>query len=171
MTSKKVIAAIAVLALTASVMAPAMATSFASWQKVTSGNVVPQNSQTTKLTLVAADAVPRHTSVLGGFAWIYASGPNTAFAVTTHNGVRDSNQNPDGWHAHNVLLASGTGNSDACIAGVSDDTTAGISIQGNTLTVNVRNSTFTGSLSGSAVAFSIQGDNGCSSGLGIKLNP
>ncbi|MDE1725477.1 MAG: hypothetical protein KGH76_06240 [Thaumarchaeota archaeon] len=171
MTSKKIIAAIAILALTASVMAPAMATSFASWQKVTSGSVVPQNSQTTKLTLTAADIIPKHTSVLGGFAWIYSGGPNTAFAVTTHNGARDSNQNPNGWHAHNVLLAQGTGSSDACIAGVSDDTTAGISIQGNTLTVNERNSTFTGSLSGAPVAFSIQGDGGCSSGLGIKINP
>lgn len=171
MNSKTMIAAIAVLALTASVMAPAMATSFASWQKATSGTVVSQNDQTTKLTLTAADTIPRHTSVLGGFAWIYASGPNTAFAVTTHNGVRDSNQNPDGWHVHNVVLSAGTGNSDACIASVSDDTTAGISIQGNTLSINERNSQLTGPVSGTPVAFSIQGDGGCSSGLGIKVNP
>jgi hypothetical protein len=154
--------------LAISMIVPAMA-SAATWQHVETSSITPTSSQTSTLTVVASDTIPKHTSILGGFAWLYSSGPNTAFVVVTHSGVRDSNQNPDGWHTHNVLLGAPGSNSDACIAGLSD-TTAGISIQGNTVNVNVINSELTGTLSGSAKAFTIVGDTGCSSGLGVVLS-
>lgn len=167
MTNKILVAAIigAVLALGTAGNAFAAA----SWQGISSSSVTPKNDQTTTLSVTATDTIPNHTGVLGGFAWVYAGGPNTAFVVVTHNGVRDSNQNPGGWHVHNVLLGGPGTVSAACIESVSPDTTAGISIHGNTINVNVRNSEFTGSLSDSStvVAFSIVVDSGCTSGLGV----
>lgn len=168
MTRKTIIATLSVAILVAVAITPAMATS--SWQHVVSASVTPKNDQTTTLSVTALDNIPRHTDVLGGFAWVYAGGPNTAFVAVTHSGVRDSNQNPDGWHAHNVKLAFGqsTG-SNACITGLSD-ANVGLSIQGNTLTVNARNSELTGPYSGTAAAFTIVVDGGCASGLGVNLS-
>src|SRR5260370_18653836 len=170
MTSKILLATIATV-LTASIILPAMAISFAPWQIVSSSSVTAIGSQVTQASVTAAAPIPIQSSVLGGFAWFYASGPNTVFAATTHNGVRDSNQNPNGWHVHNVQLTTGTATSTACIAGVSSDTTAGLSIQGDAMKVNVHDSELSGPLTGSAVAFSIVVDSGCSSGLGVVVNP
>ncbi|HJU14065.1 MAG TPA: hypothetical protein VJ792_06365 [Candidatus Nitrosotalea sp.] len=172
MISKLVLGAITAAVLAALVISPAMATGPASWQHVVSSSVTAKNGQTSTLGVVAADNIPRHTDVLGGFAWVYASGsPNTVFVAVTHNGVRDSTQNPDGWHTHNVNLAFGASpGSNACITGLAD-TNAGLSIQGNTLSVNVRNSELTGSLTNSAVAFTIVADPGCAgTGLGVDLS-
>jgi len=148
---------------------PVTATGPSSWQHVVSSSVNSENIQTSSLSVNAADSIPRHTDVLGGFAWIYANGPNTAIVATTHTGVRDSEQNPDGWHAHNVHLGPGGHNSDACIIGLSD-ANVGLSIQGSTLSMNVRNSELTGTLSNSAAAFTIVPDVGCGSGLGVVLS-
>ena len=148
---------------------PAMATGPATWQHVVSSSVNSKNAQTSTLTVNAADDIPVHTGVLGGFAWIYANGPNNAIVAATHDGVRDSAQNPDGWHAHNVQLGPGGLNSNACITGLSD-ANVGLSIHGNTLSMNVRNSELTGTLSGSAAAFTIVPDTGCGSGLGVVLS-
>lgn len=148
---------------------PVMATGPASWQHVVSSSVNSENTQTSTLSVSAADNIPRHTDVLGGFAWIYASGPNTAIVAATHNGVRDSSQNPNGWHAHNVQLGSPGHNSNACITGLSD-ANVGLSIQGNALSMNVRNSELTGTLSNAAAAFTIVPDTGCGSGLGVVLS-
>jgi len=148
---------------------PAMAAGPETWQHVTSSSVNSKNSQTSVLSVTASDNIPRHTSVLGGFAWIYASGPNTAIVATSHSGVRDSGQNPDGWHAHNVQLGSAGSNSDACITGLSD-ANVGLSIHGNTISMNVRNSELTGTLSNGAAAFTIVPDTGCASGLGVVLS-
>jgi hypothetical protein len=150
-------------------MVPVMATGPEIWQHVVSSSINSKNTQTSTLSVSAADIIPKHTDVLGGFAWIYADGPNTAIVATTHSGVRDSGQNPDGWHAHNVQLGAGGHNSDACITGLSD-ANVGLSIQGNTLSMNVRNSELTGTLSDKASAFTIVPDTGCSSRLGVVLS-
>ena len=150
-------------------IAPAMATGAETWQHVVSSSVNSKNPQTSVLSVSAADSIPTHTGVLGGFAWIYAGGPNTAIVAATHSGVRDSIQNPDGWHAHNVQLGPGGQNSDACIVGLSD-ANVGLSIQGNTLSMSVRNSELTGTLSNTAAAFTIVPDAGCGSGLGVVLS-
>ena len=142
-----------------------------SWQHVNSSSVTPKNSETTIVSAVAADNIPRQTSVLGGFAWLYASGPDTVFVAVTHSGVKDSGQNPNGWHTHNVQLAIGASTgSDACITALGADTYAGIAINGNTINVNVRNLQLTGALSGGATAFTIVPDGGCGSGLGVNLS-
>ncbi|MDE1844958.1 MAG: hypothetical protein KGI10_06475 [Thaumarchaeota archaeon] len=169
MTSK-LMATMLVAALATIVAVPAFATSFASWQSVSDSNISTGNGMTT-FTINAGDTIPIKTNVLGGFGWFYADGPNTVFAVTTHNGVQDSVQNPNGWHVHNVQLTGETPvSATACIGSVSDVTTAGISIHGNTLNVNVPNTKLTGSLKQGAVAFSIVGDGGCGSGLGVLVN-
>lgn len=170
MTNKILVTAIigAVLAL----VTTGSAFAAASWQHVVSSSVTPKNDQTTTLSVTAADTIPRHTDVLGGFAWIYLSGPNTVFVAVTHNGVRDSNQNPDGWHSHNVQLAFGASpNTKACIVGLSN-ANVGISIQGSTLNVNARNSELTGTfVPGGATAFTIVPDTGCTvTGLGVNLS-
>ncbi len=161
-------ASLAVAFLATMIMTPVFAAE--SWQHVNSSTVTPLNSQVTRATVVAADKIPTTTSVLGGFAWLYASGPNTAFVAVTHNGVKDSTQNPNGWHTHNVSLGPGGANSDACITGLGPDTFAGVAINGDTINVNVRNSQLTGTLSGGATAFTIVGDAGCGSGLGVTLS-
>lgn len=172
MKSKILLGAALAAVLATVAIAPAMATGPASWQHVTSSSLTAKNGQTSTLGVVAADSIPRHTDVLGGFAWFYASGsPNTVFVAVTHSGVRDSAQNPDGWHTHNVSLAIGASpGSDACITGLVD-TNAGLSIQGNSLSVNVRNSELTGTLTNSATAFTIVTDSGCTgTGLGVDLS-
>ena len=150
-------------------IAPAMATGPETWQHVVSSSVNSKNTQTSVLSVSAAGSIPIRTGVLGGFAWIYADGPNTAIVATTHSGVRDSGQNPDGWHAHNVQLGSAGQNSDACIVGLSD-ANLGLSIHGKTLSMSVRNSELTGTLSNNAAAFTIVPDTGCGSGLGVVLS-
>ena len=137
---------------------------------------VNEKNQTIKLSLSAADTIPRNTDELAGFAWLYADGSNTAFAITIHdadlnndgkNDVRDSLQNPNGWHGHNVILAAPPEDTDEnttfCIAEISDAPNAGISFakQGTEVTVNVRNSQLTGDISDTAAAFSIVVDVAC----------
>jgi hypothetical protein len=146
-----------------------MATGPASWQHVVSSSVDSKNSHTSTLSVKAADNIPKHTDVWGGFAWLYASGPDQAIVAVTHNGVKDSHQNPNGWHAHNVQLGAPGSNSDACITGLSD-ANVGLSIHGDTLSMNVRNSELTGQLSNAATAFTIVPDTGCTSGLGVVLS-
>lgn len=170
MTSKIFVAAIIGIALIIASTGSAFAAS--GWQHVVSSSVTSKNDQTATLSVTASDSIPRHTSVLGGFAWIYGSGPNTVFVAVTHNGVRDSLQNPDGWHTHNVQLSFGASpNTAACITGLSD-VNAGLSIQGNTLNVNVRNSELTGTfLPNAATAFTIVPDSNCAgTGLGVNLS-
>jgi hypothetical protein len=171
MTSKIILGAALTAVFAVIMIVPAMATGPASWQHVVSSSVNSKNGQTSTLGVVASDNIPRHTDVLGGFAWIYSSGPSTVFVAVTHNGVRDSNQNPDGWHAHNVNLAFGASpGSNACITGLSD-ANAGLSIHGNAISVNVRNSELTGTLSNTAVAFTIVPDPGCAvTGLGVNVS-
>lgn len=149
-----------------------------SWQGLDSDSVVDKNTNSKVLSVDATDTVPHRTSTLAGFAWLYADGPNTAFAITTHNAnvdddpkneVRDSNQNPDGWHAHNVVLAAGTADSTFCVAEIADAPTAGIAIEDDKIDVNVRNSALTGELGDLAAAFTINVDGGCPNTLGTEV--
>lgn len=154
------------------------------WQHVTSSSVTTKNVNTSILSVTTEDSVPKNTSDLGGFGWFYTSGPDTAFGITTHdldldedgkNDVIDSLQNKNGWHAHNVKLGEA-----ACVTEISDAPTSGISIEGTSVKVNVRNSVLTGSLdttSDSATGFRITTDESCPvtiidgapNGLGLRL--
>ena len=147
---------------------------------------VEEKKNTTKLTGIAADDVPRRTNDFGGFAWFYASGPNTAVAITTHsadiskpnpfdyednnarNDFRDSTQNPDGWHAHNVQLTAGTANSSFCVADLTDAPNFGISFNGDKISVKAKNSDLTGDVVAAGTAFAIQVDGDCAPTVGTE---
>lgn len=159
-----------IYSLVAIIAASTISIATATYLEIVDAGVSPKNSQTTQLTITTTDDVPKRTTDLAGFAWLYENGPNTAFAITTHNAdvdedgkndVRDSHQNPDGWHAHNVVLAGGTGQSTFCVTEIFDAPTSGISISGDSIKVNVRNSVLTGELSSTSAAFNIIVDQDC----------
>ena len=135
------------------------------WQGINSDSVVAKNSKTTILTINATDTIPQKTKELVGFAWLYVeTSSNSAIAITQHqvnpgtapkNAVRDSTQNPDGWHPHNVNLGPGTINSTFCVTDIVDAPNAGIGIKDDVVEVQVRNSILTGDLSTASAVFDI----------------
>ena len=144
----------------------------------------------TKLTGMATDDVPRRTNDFGGFGWFYANGPNTAVAITTHsadvpdtghpfsgladnnarNDFRDSTQNPDGWHAHNVVLTSSseTTTSAFCVADLSDAPNFGISFNKDKISVKAENTELTGDVLPAGTAFNIFVDTHCPPTIGTE---
>lgn len=130
--------------LVAALMVPAVA--HLPYQGIVPGSdsITAVNPNLTKLSLTATGTVPRQTPDLVGFAWLYSAGPDTAYAITSHQSVRDSLQNKDGWHAHNVVLGAGAGAATFCVTAVSDAPTSGIAINKSKITVNARMSTLTG---------------------------
>ena len=141
-----------------------------------SGNVV-QLSATTN------GSIPRRAddfiagNVIVGIAWAdLRSG--TAVVATIHPALgRDSQQLKDGWHLHTVQLAGGaTAPNDFCLVEVLTTPTAGIQVQGDTLTVNLGASKLP--LGGAnsidaldaAVGFTVHPeDAGCATGLGVRI--
>jgi len=151
-----------------------------SWQGIVPSSVtVSSKGQTTTLSLAATSSVPRHTSALAGFAWFYDGGSKTAFALTTHNAkqfagthqnpARDSTQNPDGWHAHNVVLANGAGSATFCVADLSNAPIVGLKINNAQVSVIVKNTETTAPFNGHAAAFSIIPEPACGSTIGSKI--
>jgi len=126
----------------------------ASWVGASGGDAEMKNKKTWVLTATALDKVPRQTGELAGFGWLYTTFDPTdnavdAFGITTHdadlngdgkNDVRDSNQNKDGWHGHNFIFAPGAGAATLCVAEIADAPTSGISIKGDSVKVNLRDS-------------------------------
>jgi len=159
MNSKTILAVslAGVFAIAAAIASPVFASD--SWLGVDTSNVAPKGAAF-QLTIDATDAIPKNAGVgvLGGFGWFYGSGPDSVFAVTTHNPVRDSHQNPDHWHAHNVVaggtISPGSG-TDACIVSLSGYVQAGISIKGDKMKINVPATTLSGTLNQGAGAFHI----------------
>jgi len=148
------------------IMVPALA--HLPWQGISADSVTNKNANTKVLSVTASATVPQRTTALAGFAWLYASGPNSAFAITTHNvgdanadsseppnDVRDSTQNPDGWHGHNVNLGAGAGAATFCITAIVDAPHVGIGIKGSQIDVQVKNSILTGTLSTASAGFDI----------------
>jgi len=122
-------------------------------------SVINYKGKNVQLLIDAADTIPKNAGegVLVGFGWFYASGPDTVFAVTAHNPVRDSHQNPDKWHVHNVV-ASGSSDAaiaDACIASLSGYVQSGISIKGDKMQINTNQNSLSGTLADGAGAFHI----------------
>ncbi len=124
-----------------------------------------------KLSLTADAPVPHKTGVLAGYCWFYVDGVNTALCTTTHNlelfdgdsagDVRDSTQNPDGWHLHNVILGDLSTIGHICVVDLSDAPNGGVNIKRDEVSVNVRNSILTGDFDGSAASATIVVDGGC----------
>jgi len=159
MNSKTILAVsfAGVFAIAAVIATPVFASD--SWLGVDTSNIAAKGAGF-QLTIDATDTIPKNAGVgvLAGFGWFYdGNGPDTVFAVTTHNPVRDSHQNPDKWHAHNVVAgaSSDTSIADACIVSLSGYVQAGISIKGDKMKINVPATTLSGTLNQGAGAFHI----------------
>src|SRR6185503_1889165 len=134
------IAAVAAVLITtqlafASISAPAWA--------VVSYFDVKSNSGITMLSLATGGDIPRKpdefvsSNAVGGFAWADLD-TGKVFVTTIHPVLgRDSHQNPDSWHAHTASLSFSDGNPNFCVESIDSTPTAGISISGSNMKVNV----------------------------------
>jgi len=151
-----------------------MARAAPSWAVVEAASAVEQSDSTTKLTIDASDDIPRKTSVapdaVAGFAFADL-GTGEVLVATIHPTFRDSAQNPDSWHLHAAQLAAGVGGHDFCIASFFPNPTGGISIQGDQMSINVKNSQmpFTVAEIDGAVGFVVNPEAGCA-GTGLAVD-
>lgn len=146
---------------------------------VESWSAASQNENLAKLSVTTGDDIPRRADAfiaskpVVGFAWAdLATG--TAFLTTIHPLIgRDSQQNPDGWHAHTVTLAGGaTPPNDFCLVSIDSTPTAGIAIQGETMEVNVQQADLPvpPEAFDAGVGFTVEADAACAAtGLGVRL--
>ena len=150
----------------------ASANGFADWIGASDGGVEMKNAKTWRLTATALDTIPEKdelAGVLAGFGWLYTTidpsdnNPD-AFGITIHNAdlsgdgkndVRDSLQNKEGWHGHNFIFAPGAGAATLCVKEIVDAPTSGISIEGDQVQVNLRDSQKLGAFIDTAVGYAI----------------
>ena len=134
---------------------------------------------TVRLSATTNGAIPKRAdqfitdNVIVGIAWADLD-TGTAFVATIHPTLgRDSNQRPDTWHPHTVTLTGGaTAPNDFCLVSVDSTPTAGIAIQGDTMTINVAASKLPVPVDDldAAVGFTVHGgDAGCATGLGVRV--
>ena len=166
------VAMVGAQAVTASLAGPA-------YLEVTSFTVESQNAETAKLSVTTKGAIPRqpdsfiNSNPVVGLAW--ADLDTGKVLVTTIHPVigRDSQQNPDSWHAHTATLTGGaSGPHDFCVASIDSTPTAGISIHGATMNVNVQKSSLPVAPEAfdAAVGFTLQPDTACASGLAVQIS-
>jgi hypothetical protein len=175
-------ALVTAIPLTAGVIAVGLAiaaTPGPDYLEVTSWKAAAKGSPTARLTATTKATIPKHpnsfirSNPVVGIAWVDVS-TSKAFVVTIHPAIgRDSNQNPRAWHAHTVTLAGGaTAPNDFCLGAINSNPTAGISIHGATMKVNVRRSSLpvpTTALD-AAVGFTLQHDTACGSALAVRTS-
>jgi hypothetical protein len=175
-------AAVAVTALGAAAILAGLALASApgpDYLSVVSSSATAKNHHQARLAVTTKAAIPRHpdafirSNPVVGFAWVDVA-TSKAFVVTIHPVIgRDSHQNPRGWHAHTVTLSGGaTAPNDFCLASIDSSPTAGISIHGKTMKVNVRASKLPVAASAFdlATGFTLQHDTACTSGLGVQAS-
>jgi hypothetical protein len=146
---------------------------------VTSWQAVSKNKSTVMLSATTKAGIPRHpdafirSNPVVGIAWADLQ-TGKVFVVTIHPVIgRDSHQNPQAWHAHTAQLTAGaTAPNDFCLGAITSSPTAGIAIQGATVTVNTRASALPVATSAFDVAagFTVQTDPACASRLGVRLS-
>lgn len=179
MTSKKIIGSlIAIVAVSLVGLNTAMATiSGPSYLVVDDYAADSQNNNLAKLSATTGEDIPRkptsfiNSHAVVGIAWADLD-TGKVFVATIHPTLgRDSNQNPDSWHTHTATLTSGAGSADFCVASIDSTPTAGISIKGNTISINAKQSDlpFTTSEVDGAVGFVIDPETACASGLGVSV--
>jgi len=153
-------------------------TAHGAWQEIVidSVNVEAQGPNVTVLSLTAEEPIPHvERIILGGFGWMYVGGDH-ALVVVSHYGVRDSVQNPDHWHVHNIWFESVGGASFShCITKLSYDDTAGVPINDDDIRVIIQNSKLEGTLVDPpiAISFDIMPDPlkmTCVSGFGLGIH-
>jgi hypothetical protein len=159
-------------------LAPA-ATAGPAYLSVSSFKAVSKHKNAARLAVTTKAKIPRHPNAfirsnpVVGLAWVDLA-TSKAFVVTIHPVLgRDSRQNPRGWHAHTVTLSGGaTAPNDFCLASINSSPTAGISIRGKTLKVNVRRSKLPVAPAAFdlATGFTVQHDSACSSGLAVRVS-
>ena len=141
------------------------------------------SQMTVRLSASTNAAIPRFAdefisgNAIVGLAWADL-GTGTALVATIHPAIgRDSKQLKDGWHLHTVQLGGGaTAPNDFCLVAVLTTPTAGIRIQGDTMTIDIAASKLPlgGDVSvddlDAAVGFTVHGgDAGCATGLGVRV--
>jgi hypothetical protein len=144
---------------------------------VDSFTAVSQNANLAKLSATTGGDIPRKPTefiiehAVAGIAWADLD-TGKVFVATIHPTLgRDSNQNPDSWHAHTATLTGGEGAADFCVASIDSTPTAGISIKSNTMSINVKQSDLPFDVSeiDAAVGFVIDPEGECDSGLGVSV--
>lgn len=159
-------------------LAPA-ATSGPDYLSVVSFKAVSQSKIAAKLSVTTKAPIPRHANAfirsnpVVGFAWVDVA-TSRAFVTTIHPVLgRDSHQNPRAWHAHTVTLSGGaTAPNDFCLASINSAPTAGISILGKTMRVNLQKSKLPVAPQAFdlATGFTVQHDSACASGLAVRVS-
>jgi hypothetical protein len=166
------VAMVGAQAITASLAGPA-------YLAVTSFSATSQNAETAKLSVTTKGAIPRqpdsfiNSNPVVGLAWADLN-TGKVFVTTIHPVLgRDSHQNPHSWHAHTATLTGGaTRPHDFCVASIDSTPTAGISIHGATMNVNVRKSSLSVAPEAfdTVVGFTIQPDTACASHLAVQIS-
>ncbi len=172
-------AAALVAAIWAGVPAVMAAVPGPAYLAVTSFSAVAQNAETATLFVTTMGDIPRradsfiNANPVVGLAWADLNNGKVFVAVIHPVLGRDSLQNPDGWHVHTATVTGGaTAPHDFCVASIDSTPTAGISIVGNTMQVNVRLSSLPVSPGAfnAAAGFTLQPDSACASGLAVQLS-
>jgi hypothetical protein len=144
------------------------------WAVATAATATSQNASTSKLTVTAADAIPRKADVspdaVAGFAWADLD-TGIVLVATIHPTFRDSAQNPDSWHLHAAQLAAPVGYHTFCIDSFFPNPQGGISIQGDVMSVSITNGQmpFATSDIDRAVGFVVNPQEGCGAGLAVDV--
>ena len=142
------------------------------WSAAASSNNTVRLSATTNGSIPKSPDEFISGNAIVGIAWADL-GTATALVATIHPVIgRDSNQRPGQWHVHTVQLAGGaTAPNDFCLVAVVTTPTAGIRIQGSTMTIDLSADKLpvpVGAID-AAVGFTVHGDDACGSGFGVRL--
>jgi hypothetical protein len=150
----------------------------AAYAQVSSFTATLQNGEAARLTVTTAGDIPRRPDAfvlanpVVGLAWADLDSGRVIVATIHPVLGRDSHQNPDSWHLHTATLAGGaSAPNDFCIVSIDSSLTAGISIHGRTMSVNIRREALPVDPSAidAAVGFTIQPDSSCTSGLAVRI--
>ena len=178
MTRRLVIGAVATVALVLGAGGVIASGSGPDYTHVDHWSASLRNGNQATLSVTVDGAIPRQPDAfiggnpVVGLAWADLDTGKVVVATIHPVLGRDSHQNPDSWHAHTASLGAGaTAPNDLCILSIDTTPTAGISIQGDTLTVRIRANRMPVAPSAidAAVGFTIQPDGGCGSGLAVRL--
>jgi hypothetical protein len=145
----------------------------ASWKADAKNKSTASLSATTKASIPRRPDVFIRSNPVVGIAWLDVQ-TSQVFVATIHPVIgRDSRQNPRAWHAHTATLTGGaTVPNDFCLGTIASAPTAGISIHGSTMKVNVRRSVLPvpPAAIDASTGFTLQADGACASGLGVRVS-
>jgi hypothetical protein len=146
-----------------------------------------QGTNGVRLSVTTNGAIPKQpdsfigANAIVGFAWVDGD-TSTALVATIHPVIgRDSNQRPDSWHLHTVTLSlvdpdgddDPSPTDDACIVSIDSTPTAGINVQGSSLSVNLDRSSMPEGVGPDdidlAAGFTVHPNTGCGSGLAVRI--